>query len=198
MTALTRWDPLKEMEELQNRLSGFFGRAPVRRGNGEQESITVAEWAPLVDITEDDKEYLIKAELPEVKKEDVKVAVENGVLTISGERKSEKEEKNKKFHRIERAYGSFERSFIFPDDADADKVIAEFKDGVLRLHLPKSEKAKPKQIEVKVPEYLFGVSAWPSRSADFQSAVSQLYRRLAVGSIGHECCNEISGHNTGR
>src|SRR2546428_1116989 len=150
MTALTRWDPLKEMEELQNRLSGLFGRAPVRRGNGEQESITVAEWAPLVDITEDDKEYLIKAELPEVKKEDVKVAVENGVLTISGERKSEKEEKNKKFHRIERAYGSFERSFIVPDDADADKVIAEFKDGVLRVHLPKSEKAKPKQIEVKV------------------------------------------------
>jgi len=88
--------------------------------------------------------------LPEVKKEDVKVAVENGVLTISGERKSEKEEKNKKFHRIERAYGSFERSFIVPDDADADKVIAEFKDAVLRVHLPKSEKAKPKQIEVKV------------------------------------------------
>jgi len=150
MTGLTRWDPLKEMEELQNRLSGFFGRAQARRGNGEQESITVAEWAPLVDITEDDKEYLIKAELPEVKKEDEKVAVENGLLTISGERKSEKEEKNKKYHRIERAYGSFERSFIVPDDADADKVNAEFKDGVLRVHLPKSEKAKPKQIEVKV------------------------------------------------
>ena len=110
MTGVTRWDPLKEMEALQNRLSGLFGRAHARRGNGEQESITVAEWAPLVDITEDDKEYLIKAELPEVKKEDVKVAVENGVLTISGERKSEKEEKNKKYHRIERAYGSFERS----------------------------------------------------------------------------------------
>ncbi len=150
MTGLTRWDPLKEMEELQNRLSGLFGRAQARRGNGEQESITVAEWAPLVDITEDDKEYLIKAELPEVKKEDEKVAVENGLLTISGERKSEKEEKNKKYHRIERAYGSFERSFIVPDDADADKVNAEFKDGVLRVHLPKSEKAKPKQIEVKV------------------------------------------------
>src|SRR5437667_53018 len=139
MTGLTRWDPLKEMEELQNRLSGLFGRAPVRRKNGEQES-----------ITEDDKEYLIKAELPEVKKDDVKVAVENGVLTISGERKSEKEEKNRKYHRIERAYGSFERSFIVPDDADADKVNAEFKDGVLKVHLPKSEKAKPKQIEVKV------------------------------------------------
>jgi len=83
-----------------------------------------------------------------VKKEEVKIAVENGVLTISGERKSEKEEK--KYHRIERAYGSFERSFVVPDDADADKVNAEFKDGVLRVHLPKSEKAKPKHIEVKV------------------------------------------------
>ena len=150
MNTLTRWDPFKEVEDLQNRLSTLFGRAPVRQKNGAEESITVAEWAPLVDITEDDKDYLIKAELPEVKKEDVKVAVENGVLTISGERKSEKEEKNKKFHRIERAYGSFERSFIVPDDADADKVNAEFKDGVLKVHLPKSEKAKPKQIEVKV------------------------------------------------
>ena len=150
MTGLTRWDPLKEMEELQNRLSGFFGRAPVRRGNGEQESITVAEWAPLVDITEDDKEYLIKAELPEVKKDEVKVAVENGVLTISGERKFEKEQKNKKYHRVERAYGSFVRSFTLPDGADADKVNAEFKDGVLKVHLPKSEEVKPKQIEVKV------------------------------------------------
>ena len=96
MNALTRWNPFKDLDELENRLSTFFGQAPVRRQNGEQESLTVAEWAPLVDITEDDKEYLIKAELPEVKKEAVKVAVENGVLTISGERKSEKEEKNKK------------------------------------------------------------------------------------------------------
>ena len=150
MTALTRWDPLKEMEELQSRLSGLFGRAPLRRKNGEQEFITVAEWAPLVDITEDDTEYLIKAELPEVKKDDVKVAVDNGVLAISGERKLEKEEKDKKYHRVERSYGSFVRTFIVPDDADAEKVNAEFKDGVLKVHLPKSEKAKPKQIEVKV------------------------------------------------
>src|SRR5882724_5125497 len=146
----TRWDPFKEMEEMNRRMTSIFGLSPLRRGDGQEETMTVSEWSPLVDITEDDKEYLIKAELPEVKKEDVKVAVENGVLTVSGERKSEKEEKNKKFHRIERAYGSFERSFIVPDDADADKVIAEFKEGVLRVHLPKSEKAKPKQIEVKV------------------------------------------------
>ena len=150
MTALTRWDPFKEMEDLQNRLSGVFGRAPQRRGNGEEESITVLEWEPLVDIIEDDKEYIIKTELPEVKKEDVRVSVENGVLTITGERKFEKEEKNKKYHRVERAYGSFARSFTLPEVAEADKVNAEFKDGVLKVHLPKSEKAKPKQIEVKV------------------------------------------------
>jgi len=149
MTALTRWNPFREMEELQNRLLSAFNLAPTRRGEG-QESITVAEWAPLVDIIEDDKEYLIKAELPEMRKDDVKVTVENGVLTISGERKLEKEEKGRKYHRVERAYGSFVRSFTLPDDADADKVGAEFKDGVLKVHVAKSESAKPKQIEVKV------------------------------------------------
>jgi HSP20 family protein len=150
MNALTRWDPFKEMNELQNRLSTFFGRTPVSGQNGEQENMTVAEWAPLVDITEDDKEYLIKAELPEVKKDAVKVTVENGVLTITGERKIEKEEKGRKYHRVERAYGNFVRSFTLPDDADANKVNAEFKDGVLKVHVAKSEAAKPKQIEVKV------------------------------------------------
>ena len=149
MNVVTRWDPSREMEELQNRLSNFFGRTPARLGDAKEESITVAEWAPLVDITEDEKEYIIKTELPEVKKEDVKVAVENGLLTIVGERKFEKEE-NKKYHRVERAYGRFVRSFIVPDFVDADKVSAEFKDGVLKVHLPKSEKTKPKQIEVKV------------------------------------------------
>lgn len=150
MNGLTHWDPFKELDELQNRLSTLLGRVPARRKDAGKEAMTVAEWAPLVDITEDDKEYLIKAELPEVKKEDVKVTVENGVLTITGERKFEKEEKGKKYHRIERAYGSFARSFTLPDDADADKVNAEFKDGLLKVHLAKSEAAKPKQIEVKV------------------------------------------------
>src|SRR5438552_8371087 len=145
---LTRWEPLREMEEFQNRLSTLFGR-PQRRGNGREE-ITLPEWTPLADITEDEKEYLIKAELPEVRKEDVKVCVENGVLTISGERKFEKEEKNKRYHRVERGYGSFVRSFTLPDVAEADKVKAEFKDGVLKVHLPKSERSKAKQIEVKV------------------------------------------------
>lgn len=150
MTALTHWDPFKELDELQNRLSTLLGRPPTRRKEGGKEAMTVAEWAPLVDITEDDKEYLIKAELPEVKKEDVKVTVENGVLTITGERKFEKEEKGRKYHRIERAYGSFARSFTLPDDADPDKVNAEFNHGVLKVHLAKSEAAKPRQIEVKV------------------------------------------------
>lgn len=104
----------------------------------------------LVDITEDDKEYLIKAELPEIKKEDVKLTVQDNVLAISGERKYEKEEKDKKYHRMERAYGSFLRSFTLPEDADGSKVAAEYKDGILTVHLPKSEKAKPKSIDVKV------------------------------------------------
>ncbi len=150
MNTLTRWEPLKEMEDLQNRLSTLFGRTPMRRGNGK-ESITLPEWTPLADITEDDREYVIKAELPELRKEDVKVTVENGVLTISGERKFEKEEKKKKkYHRVERGHGSFVRTFALPEDADANKVKAQFKQGMLEVHLPKNEKAKPKQIEVSV------------------------------------------------
>jgi HSP20 family protein len=119
-------------------------------GNAGKEALTVAQWSPLVDITEDDKEYLIKAELPDMKKEDVRLTVENEVLAISGERKFEKEEKGKKYHRVERAYGSFVRSFSLPEDADGSKVSADYKDGMLHVHLPKSEKAKPKAIEIKV------------------------------------------------
>lgn len=150
MHALTTWDPFKELNELESRLATVFGRAPVRKSGEKDEAMTVAEWAPLVDITEDEKEYLIKAQLPEVKKDDMKVSVQDGILTIAGERRSEKEEKNKKFHRVEWAYGSFSRSFTLPEDADADKVAGDFKDGVLKVHVPKSEKAKPKKIDVKV------------------------------------------------
>jgi HSP20 family protein len=121
----------------------------VRRQSGREE-ITLADWAPLADITEDDKEYVIKAELPEIPPENVKVTVENGVLTISGERRFEKEEKGKKYHRVERAYGSFVRAFTLPEDSEAEKIRAEFKDGMLIVHLPKTEKARPKQIEVQV------------------------------------------------
>ena len=150
MSAITHWDPFRELDELQGRISSLFGRAPVRKEGEKQEALRVAEWAPLVDITEDEKEYTIKAELPDLKKDDVKVSVQNDVLSISGERKYEKEEKNKKFHRVERAYGSFSRSFTVPEDADSDQVSAEFKDGLLKVHLPKTEKVKPKSVEVKV------------------------------------------------
>lgn len=156
MRMLTRWEPFtarwdlfKELEEMEKRWSGLFRRAPVR-WDGEKEAMTVAEWSPLVDIAEDDKQYLIKVELPEMKKEEVKLTVQDGVLSISGERKSEKEDKGKTYHRVERAYGSFLRSFTLPEDADGPKIAAEYKDGVLTVHLPKSEKPKPKAIEVHV------------------------------------------------
>lgn len=148
MTALMRWDPFRELEEMSDRLNRMFAR-PATRTNGK-ETIVVADWTPTVDISETDGGYQIKAEIPDVKKEDVKVTLEDGVLTIQGERKQEKEEKGKKYHRVERSYGSFVRSFSLPDLIDEEKVKAEFKDGVLNLHLPKSEKAKPKAIEVKV------------------------------------------------
>jgi HSP20 family protein len=154
MKLLTRWYPLQEMDDAQRRLSSLFDWNSnfFRRGNlapGE-ENAAVTEWAPLVDIAEDEKEYFLKVELPEVQKEDVKVTVENGTLAISGERKAEKEEKGRKFHRLERYYGRFERNFTIPDDADSNNVKAEYKDGVLRVHVAKSEKALPKQVEVKI------------------------------------------------
>jgi HSP20 family protein len=149
LVPLTRWDPFKEMEDMQNRLARVFGIAPVRAGNGH-ELMEVAEWSPCVDVIEEENEWVIKAELPEIKKEDVKVTVDNGVLTISGERKFEKEEKDKKYRRIEWSYGSFVRSFTLPDDADGTKIHADFKDGVLKIRLPKGQKPKAKGVEVKI------------------------------------------------
>lgn len=134
---------------MEKRLSSLWGRLPAKTETGK-EAMTVAEWAPLVDITEDDKEYLIKADLPDIKKEDVKISVQDNTLAVSGERKYEKEEKDKKYHRVERSYGSFMRSFTLPEDADGSKITAEYKNGVLNVHLPKSEKVKPKTIDVKV------------------------------------------------
>jgi len=163
MTALTRWNPFKEMfelteasplaplrelERMHNRMKRLFGSWPALPE--KEEALISTEWAPRVDITETEKEFLVKAELPEVKKEEVKVTVENGVLSIAGERKMEKEEKGKKYHRIERAYGRFERSFALPEGTEPKKVTSEFKEGVLTVHLPKSPEAKAKAIEVKV------------------------------------------------
>jgi len=146
---LTRWNPSRELEDLQSRLSHILD-FPSLKKNGEKESLAIAEWAPAVDITEDAQEYVVKAELPEVKREDVKVTVENGILSITGERRFEKEEKSRKYHRIERAYGSFVRSFSLPDDADTGKVQAAINDGILTVHVGKSEAARPKEIEIKV------------------------------------------------
>jgi len=150
MNTLTRWDPFKDLDELQGRLATIFGRTPFRFEKGEKELMTVADWAPLVDVIEDEKEYLIKVELPEVKKEDVKVSVNEDVLTITGERLKMKEETGKKFHRLERFYGSFARSFAVPRDADGTRLMAEFKEGILKIRLPKSEKAKPRNVEIVV------------------------------------------------
>jgi HSP20 family protein len=150
MNTLAHWNQYRELEALHQSLGSLFSRSPVPRPEGKEEPMRVADWAPLVDISEDHKEYLIKAELPEVKKEDVKITMEDGMLTITGDRKIEKEENGKKYHRVERAYGSFVRTFSLPDDASPGKVSAEFKDGVLNVHLAKDEKARPQQIEVKV------------------------------------------------
>lgn len=138
----------REMEEFSERLNRLFGTR--LRGDGQKESLLVTDWMPAVDIQETPAEYLIKVELPEIKKDDVKVTVEDGLLTIRGERKQEKEEKGKKFHRIERSYGTFLRTFSVPMDAEENKVAADFQEGILRVHLPKTEKPRSKALEVKV------------------------------------------------
>lgn len=150
MNAMKKWDPFRELDDIHNRLSGMLGKSLFKPGAADRESMTLSEWTPAVDITEDEKEFLIKAEIPEVKKEDLKVSVENGVLSLSGERKFEKETKDKKVHRVERSYGSFTRSFALPDETNPEKVAAEFKDGVLKVHLPKETPAKPKAHTVNV------------------------------------------------
>jgi HSP20 family protein len=144
---IVKWSPFRELEEMQTRLNRFFD--PLARRT-ELENDLLAEWAPPVDIEETDAEYLVKAELPDVKKEEVKVEMLDGVLTIEGERKQEKEEKGKRFHKIERSYGRFVRQFALPNEVDAAAVRAEFKDGMLNVHLPKTPMTKPKPIEVKV------------------------------------------------
>lgn len=146
---LNRWNPTRELEDFQNRILNAFNPISSRRSTG-QEAMIMADWLPAVDISEDEKEYVITAELPEVRKEDVKVTLERGVLTITGERKFEKEETNKKWHRVERSYGTFARTFTLPDDIDGAKVNAEFKNGTLQVHVAKSDAARPKRIDVKV------------------------------------------------
>lgn len=147
--AITRWDPFRELEDMSGRLNRLFGRSELSRFPST-ELLANSDWSPAVDIAETPEDYLIKAELPDVKKEEVKVTMEEGVLRISGERKHEKEEKGKKYHRVERSYGSFMRSFQMPNAVDAAKVTAEFKDGVLNVRLPKTERTTPPTVDVKI------------------------------------------------
>src|SRR5207247_8005240 len=125
MNTLITWNQLREMEA-QNRFNRFLGEFPNRMGSGEIHSLAVADWSPEVDISEDDHGYLLKADLPEIKRDDVRVTVEDGILNVSGERKTEKEDQKRKFHHIERSYGNFRRSFTLPEDTDSKKVTAEF------------------------------------------------------------------------
>ena len=143
---IIKWDPFRELEVMQARLNRMLNESPGR----PDEPFAFADWAPAVDIQETDKEYAVKADLPEVKKEDIKIELADGVLTIEGERKKEKEENGKKFHRVERQYGQFVRRFVLPNEVDAAKVKAEFKDGVLNVQLPKSANGKGKSVEIKV------------------------------------------------
>jgi HSP20 family protein len=139
-----------EFNRLFNRFLGESGDLPAR--STEQSELPYRTWAPTVDISEDDNNYFVNAELPGVKKDDVSVYVENDRLFIEGERKHESQEKSddKDYHRVERFYGKFQRSFRLPKAVDANKIEAQFEDGVLNVCIPKTEEAKPKQIEVKV------------------------------------------------
>lgn len=146
--SMVPWNPFSELETLLDRyqrMSGKSAQTPAGR-----EAMKVNDWSPAVDISETAEEYLIKAELPEIKKEDVKVTVEEGVLTIQGERKYESEEKNRKHHRVERFYGSFARSFHLPEDTDTSAIRAEFTEGMLNLHLPKMEKPATRSVEINI------------------------------------------------
>ena len=135
---------MRGFEDMADRLNRFVDRSTTG------ESLVTATWSPIVDIQETDKEYLIKAELPEVKKEDVKVTVKDGVLSLEGERHQEKEEERGTFHRVERSHGQFVRCFTMPEDADPRSVRADLKDGVLSVHLVKSQTPKPKGVEITI------------------------------------------------
>jgi HSP20 family protein len=141
MLALRNWDPFAELARFEDDMKRFMGPAG-KRGN---------VFSPAVDILEDKEAVILSMELPGMKSEDVHVQVEDGYLTIRGERKHEKETSEKNVHRLERSYGEFTRSFLLPENVKADAVVASLKDGVLKLQLPKTEQAKPKKVEIKVP-----------------------------------------------
>lgn len=150
--ALVRWSPIRDLAneifDLQREINRMFDR--FFRGFSEEEEVRLATWSPRVDISETDDEYIVRAEVPGVSKDDIKITVKDNLVTIKGEKKQEKETKNENFHRIERIYGSFSRTFTLPGAVKVDKVEAKFKDGVLTIKLPKVEEEKPKEIEIKV------------------------------------------------
>lgn len=141
---MTVWDPIREMEALLDR----YSRSPRKNMAGQGSALEAGDWMPTVDISETDQEFVVRAELPGVDKENVTVTLDNGILTIKGEKKTET--KDEKQHRVECSYGSFVRSFTLPQNVDTEKVEAGYKNGILNLTIPKLEIAKPKQIEVQV------------------------------------------------
>jgi HSP20 family protein len=143
--AITRWDPFREVVSLQNRVNSLF-----RNLNEEESPMTTASFVPAVDVYEDEKKVVLKIEIPGIDEKDLDVHVENNTLTVKGERKFEKEEKEANFHRIERSYGSFYRAFSLPTTVDAENVKASYKAGVLQLELQKKAEAQPRQIKISV------------------------------------------------
>jgi HSP20 family protein len=146
---LIRWEPFRELDDVFARYNPFFGRlAAVRQGAADEAEAQA--WTPVANISETETEYLIKAELPEVAREDVKVTVDENVITISGERRKEAEHKDEKVHRVESFYGRFARSFRLPEDADINAIQAESRNGVLKVRVPKTPAPKPRTVEVQV------------------------------------------------
>ena len=143
---VTRWDPFRELASLQNRVNGLFQDY----GRGQDELTTTSSFVPAVDVYEDEHKVTLKLEIPGVNQEDLDIRLENNTLTVHGERKFEKEEKEENFHRIERRYGSFARSFTLPNTIDTENVHASYENGVLKLELAKRAEAKPKQIKVNI------------------------------------------------
>ena len=153
MANITRWDPLSEFSSLQERFNQLLGQPGGlfrNLGTSTDQPLAFGNFAPPVDIYEDDHQVTIQAELPGVEEKDLNITVENNVLSITGERKLENEENKENFHRIERSYGRFTRSFTLPSTLDTENINAEFNNGVLKIVLNKSEAAKPKQIKVGV------------------------------------------------
>jgi len=145
---LTRLDPFRELEALTGRLNRVLGQGLVPATTDDQSAF--GDWAPAMDVEEADTEYVVSGDLPAIRKEDLKVDIQDGVLTVEGERRQEKEEKNKKFHRVERSFGKFVRRMAVPSDVDQAKVSAALNDGVLTIRLPKSEAARPRSVNVKI------------------------------------------------